>query len=227
VKDKIVVKVSDVKKYFPLDGVTVKALKSCNLNIAQGEMVSIMGPSGSGKSTLMNLIGCLDKPTEGKISINKRGTENLEADDLAQIRNEEIGFVFQNFNLLPRMTALDNVELPLIYAGIKRNRRRKIAQEKLEAVGLANRLHHYPNQLSGGQQQRVAIARALVNNPKIIIADEPTGNLDTKAGMEIMKILKNLHRQGNTIIIVTHDLYIAKKSQRIIKLKDGVIDNGI
>ena len=220
-----IIKVLQVKKHFPLDGITVKAINGIDLEIEEAEMVSIIGPSGSGKSTLMNLIGCLDKPTSGSIYINNKSTEKLDTDELAELRNKQIGFIFQNFNLLPKLTALQNVELPLIYAGIPRIKRRQIAKQKLTAVGLADRLEHRPNQLSGGQQQRVAIARALVNNPKIIIADEPTGNLDTKSGEEILKILKKLDRQGHTIIIVTHDTYISEQSERIIKLRDGVIVN--
>ncbi|MBU0619271.1 ABC transporter ATP-binding protein [Patescibacteria group bacterium] len=219
------IKLSRVKKYFPLDGVTVKALNDISLEIHQQELISIIGPSGSGKSTLMNLIGCLDKPTKGRLIINNKAAENMNTDELARLRNKDIGFVFQSFNLLPRLTALDNVELPLIYAGVDRKRRKNIAREKLTAVGLTDRLHHFPNQLSGGQQQRVAIARALVNNPKIILADEPTGNLDSKSGDEIVKILQDLHRKGKTIIVVSHDPDFAKISQRIIKLKDGKIIN--
>jgi len=218
-----IIKVLQVKKHFPLDGITIKALNGIDLKIDKAEMISITGPSGSGKSTLMNLIGCLDKPTSGAIYINGQLTEKMDADQLANLRNKQIGFVFQNFNLLPRLTAWQNVELPLIYAGITKSKRRQIAKQKLTAVGLADRLEHHPNQLSGGQQQRVAIARALVNNPKIIIADEPTGNLDSKSGQEIMNILKKLGRQGHTIILVTHEDYIAKQSERIIKLKDGVV----
>ena len=225
-KKQIIVKLSNVKKHFPLDGVVIKALNGINLEIYKAQMVSIIGPSGSGKSTLMNLIGCLDKPTFGQIFINSRSTEKMSVNELAEIRNKEIGFVFQTFNLLPRATALENVELPMIYAGISRPKRKQTAKEKLIAVGLGDRLEHLPNQLSGGQQQRVAIARALVNNPKIIIADEPTGNLDSKSGEEILKILKKLDREGHTIIIVTHDLDIAKQTERIVKMKDGVIVNG-
>lgn len=225
-KKQIIVKLSNVKKHFPLDGVVIKALNGINLEIYKAQMVSIIGPSGSGKSTLMNLIGCLDKPTFGQIFINSRSTEKMSKNELAEIRNKEIGFVFQTFNLLPRATALENVELPTIYAGISRGKRKQTAKEKLIAVGLGDRLEHLPNQLSGGQQQRVAIARALVNNPKIIIADEPTGNLDSKSGQEILKILKKLDREGQTIIIVTHDLDIAKQTERIVKMKDGVIVNG-
>jgi len=220
-----IIRVLQVKKHFPLDGITVKALNGINLEIDEAEMVSIIGPSGSGKSTLMNLIGCLDKPTSGSIYINNKSTEKFDSNELAHLRNKEIGFIFQNFNLLPRLTALQNVELPLIYAGFSRNKRQSIAKEKLASVGLEERGKHLPNQLSGGEQQRVAIARALVNNPKIIIADEPTGNLDSKSGQEILKILKNLDRKGHTIIIVTHDLEIAKQTERIINLKDGVVVN--
>jgi len=222
---KSLVKAVDVAKHYPLDGIVVKALRQADLKIQDGEIVSIIGPSGSGKSTLMNLIGCLDTPTKGKIFINGQNTAELDKDELARLRNSTIGFVFQSFNLLPKETALENVELPLVYAGVDRDKRLKIARKKLEDVGLADRIKHFPNQLSGGQQQRVAIARALANNPEIVLADEPTGNLDSKSGAEIIKILKNLNKKGHTIIIVTHDKKLANIANRQINIKDGKIVN--
>lgn len=216
-------KLEKVSKTYFLDGVRVPALRGVSFTIKKGEFVAIMGPSGSGKSTLMHLIGCLDQPTRGKIFLDGQDVSRLSEDQLAQIRNQKIGFVFQNFNLLPKVTALENVELPLIYAGLPAAERRKRALHMLQQVGLAHRASHRPNQLSGGQQQRVAIARALINNPKIILADEPTGNLDTRSGRKIMEIFKNLHRQGHTIVVVTHEPHIASYAQRIIKIKDGQI----
>lgn len=212
-----------VSKIYRLDGVEVKALNNVSLKIEKGAFVSIIGPSGSGKSTLMHLLGLLDKPTSGKIKIE--GKEVFFADDnqLAMLRNRKIGFVFQSFNLLPRTSALENVELPLIYTGVSAGERKRRAQEALQKVGLGHRLTHFPNQMSGGERQRVAIARALINNPAIILADEPTGNLDSKAGAEILKIFQELNREGHTIVLVTHDMEIAKTAQKIIQVKDGRI----
>ncbi len=210
------------KKYL-LGTVRVLALNEISLSIERNEYVAIMGPSGSGKSTLMNIIGCLDVPTSGSYTLNGQAVASLSDDELATIRNKEIGFVFQTFNLLPRADALHNVELPLIYKGVPKAERRIIARETLEKVGLGDRMDHKPNELSGGQRQRVAIARALVNNPSIILADEPTGNLDSTTGEEIMKLFADLNAAGNTIIVVTHEEEIARKSKRIIRLRDGRI----
>ncbi len=218
-----VIAIKNVSKRFQMDGVCITALKNINLNINKGEYVAITGTSGSGKSTLMNLIGCLDKPTEGDVYIDGKKASDLSSNQLAEIRNKKIGFVFQSFNLLARTSALDNVQMPLIYAGIPGRERKRMATNLLGKVGLSKRLEHQPNQLSGGQQQRVAIARALVNNPQIIMADEPTGNLDSKSGRDIMKILADLYKQKRTIVLVTHDIHLAKEAQRQIILKDGEI----
>jgi putative ABC transport system ATP-binding protein len=212
-----------IKTYF-LGLTKVEALRGIDLQIEKNEYVAIMGPSGSGKSTLMNIIGCLDVVTSGKYFLNNNDVSKMKDDELAHIRNKEIGFVFQTFNLLPRANALHNVELPLIYNGTQASKRRDLAMAALEKVGLAERMKHKPNELSGGQRQRVAIARALVNNPSIILADEPTGNLDTKTGAEIMEIFDNLHQQGNTIILVTHESFIAEHANRVVHLKDGKIE---
>ena len=201
----------------------VHALRGVNLRIDRGEYVAIMGPSGSGKSTLMNLIGCLDTPTQGRYWLNSNLVSELDDDELARIRNKEIGFVFQTFNLLARATALHNVELPLIYSGTPSDERIARAKAALEAVDLGSRMNHKPNELSGGQRQRVAIARALVNNPSIILADEPTGNLDSQTGNEIMKLMEDLHRKGNTIVLVTHEADIAEHAYRVVHIKDGVV----
>lgn len=199
----------------------VAALKDVNLHIKAGEFVAIMGPSGSGKSTLMNILGCLDKPTSGEYYLEGKSISQLDSRQLAYVRNKKIGFVFQNFNLLPRMNALRNVEIPMIYAGIPPGERRKRAMEALKSVGLGDRWHHKPNELSGGQRQRVAIARALINSPRIILADEPTGNLDSKSGAEIMEIFAELHRKGTTIVLVTHEDEIARYAQRVVFFRDG------
>jgi putative ABC transport system ATP-binding protein len=203
---------------------TVRALRGVDLKIDKGEYVSIMGPSGSGKSTLMNVLGCLDTPSGGTYNLNRSNVSTMNDDQLAEIRNREIGFVFQNFNLLPRATSLHNVELPLIYNGTPASKRKEQAEKALIKVGLKDRMHHRPNELSGGQRQRVAVARALVNSPSIILADEPTGNLDTRTGDEIMELFEGLHDAGNTIILVTHEEYIAEHTDRIIRLRDGVIE---
>lgn len=220
----MLIEVEQLNKIYQIGTIEVHALRGVDMNIDQNEYVAIMGPSGSGKSTLMNILGCLDTPSSGVYKLAGSLVNEMNDDQLADIRNREIGFVFQTFNLLPRANALHNVELPLVYAGISAGQRRKQATEALERVGLADRMDHKPNELSGGQRQRVAIARALVNNPSIILADEPTGNLDTKTGDEIMNIFTELHNQGNTIILVTHEEYIAEHANRIVRLKDGYIE---
>jgi putative ABC transport system ATP-binding protein len=212
-----------VKNYY-IGSIVVEALRSVDLDIKTNEYVAIMGPSGSGKSTLMNLVGALDTPTSGEYILNGTDVSKMDDDRLAEIRNQEIGFIFQTFNLLPRYTALENVTLPLIYAGIGKNERVEMAKRTLDEVGLADRMDHKPNELSGGQRQRVAVARALVNNPSIILADEPTGNLDSKTSVDIMKLFGLIHERGNTIILVTHEEAIARYAHRIIRLIDGEID---
>lgn len=219
------IRLDNIIRNFFLGQQVVKVLKGISLNIDRNEYVALMGPSGSGKSTLMNLLGCLDTPTSGKYWLNGRDISALSDNELAEIRNGEIGFVFQTFNLLPRSTALENVSLPLVYAGYSSSERRKRAEEVLEQVGLGDRMDHRPNQLSGGQRQRVAVARALVNRPSIILADEPTGNLDTTTSLEIMKLIKDIHSAGNTVILVTHEEDIAEQAERIIRLRDGMVES--
>jgi putative ABC transport system ATP-binding protein len=218
-----VIEIHDIVKNYQVGSVIVRALRSLTVNIDRNEYVAIMGPSGSGKSTLMNLIGCLDTPTSGSYNLNGTDVSKMEDNMLAEIRNKEIGFIFQTFNLLPRYTALENVTLPLIYAGFPRIEREKMAIETLDQVGLGDRMTHKPNELSGGQRQRVAIARALVNKPSIILADEPTGNLDSKTSIDIMGLLDEIHKKGNTVIVVTHEEDIARHAARIIKLIDGEV----
>jgi putative ABC transport system ATP-binding protein len=220
---RVVLEVDHVSKVYELEGVTVNALLDVSLQIRQGEMVSIMGPSGSGKSTLMHIIGLLDRPTTGTVCIEGEEVSSLSPNELSQIRNKRIGFVFQAFNLLSRTSALANVELPLVYAGVGGARRRQMAKEALERVGLGERLGHTSSQLSGGQQQRVAIARALVTEPSIVLADEPTGNLDSRSGVEVMEMLQDLNEEGITVVLVTHDPNVARHAQRIIEIADGRI----
>lgn len=219
-----IIETSEISKIYKMGTQTVEALKSISIEINRGEYVAFMGPSGSGKSTLMNIIGCLDTPTAGRYVLNNNDVSDLTENELAEIRNKEIGFVFQTFNLLPRASALENVALPLIYAGYGKSDREEMALEALTNVGLGDRAHHKPNELSGGQRQRVAIARALVNNPSIILADEPTGNLDTKTSYDIMDLFQKLHDAGNTIIMVTHEDDIAHYAHRIIRLRDGLVE---
>ncbi len=220
----LVIDIEDVVKLYPMGAETIHALRGVSLKIRRNEYLAIMGPSGSGKSTLMNMLGCLDTPTTGRYEFNGRNVAAMDDDELADIRNREIGFVFQTFNLLPRSNALRNVELPLVYSGMAPEEREDRAREALEAVGLGNRMHHKPNELSGGQRQRVAIARALVNRPSIILADEPTGNLDSQTGTEIMALFNDLYERGNTIIVVTHEEDIARHARRIVRLRDGLLD---
>jgi len=219
------IKITNIKRDFALGNEIINVLKGIDLNINKGEYVALMGPSGSGKSTLMNLLGCLDTPTSGQYILNGNDVSQMTDDQLADIRNKEIGFVFQTFNLLPRTTALDNVALPMIYAGYSKSERTARATEVLTQVGLENRMDHEPNQLSGGQRQRVAVARALVNKPSIILADEPTGNLDSKTSVEIMNLFNEIHANGNTVILVTHEEDIAAYAHRIIRLRDGLVES--
>jgi putative ABC transport system ATP-binding protein len=219
-----IINIENIAKIYQVGFEEVHALRDVSLRIDKNEYVAIMGPSGSGKSTLMNMLGCLDTPTSGKYDFNGQSVSDMTDNELARIRNKEIGFVFQTFNLLPRSDALHNVELPLIYAGISYDERRERAKKALIDVGLGDRMHHKPNELSGGQRQRVAVARALVTNPSIILADEPTGNLDSKTGEEIMLLFNEIHLKGNTIILVTHEEYIAEHAARIIRLKDGLVE---
>jgi putative ABC transport system ATP-binding protein len=220
----LVIEIEGVTKLYKMGEETIHALRGVSLKIHRNEYLAIMGPSGSGKSTLMNMLGCLDTPTAGRYEFSRKDVAAMVDDELAAIRNQEIGFVFQTFNLLPRSTALHNVELPLIYAGVPRDERLERARQALENVGLGNRMDHRPNELSGGQRQRVAIARALVNKPSIILADEPTGNLDSRTGEEIMALFEQLYAQGNTLIVVTHEEDIARHSRRIVRLRDGLIE---
>lgn len=219
-----IIETREISKIYRMGNQTVNALQSISISINRGEYVAFMGPSGSGKSTLMNIVGCLDTPTTGTYMLNNKLVSEMTENELADTRNKEIGFVFQTFNLLPRASALENIALPLIYAGYSKSERNEMAMQALENVGLAERSHHKPNELSGGQRQRVAIARALVNNPSIILADEPTGNLDTKTSYDIMNLFQELHDKGNTIIMVTHEDDIAHYAHRIIRLRDGLIE---
>ena len=220
-----IIETHHISRIYKMGDTVVNALQDISISIDKGEYVAFMGPSGSGKSTLMNIVGCLDSPTSGSYSLNNHLVSEMTENELAEIRNKEIGFVFQTFNLLPRASALENVALPLVYAGYSKSERTEIAMEALESVGLADRHHHKPNELSGGQRQRVAIARALVNKPSIILADEPTGNLDTKTSYGIMALFQDLHDRGNTIIMVTHEDDIAHYAHRIIRLRDGLVES--
>lgn len=220
-----IIETFELAKIYKMGEELIHALRSVSIQVFKGEYVSFMGPSGSGKSTLMNIIGCLDTPTSGRYILNGKDVSDMDENELAEIRNKEIGFIFQTFNLLPRSSALDNVALPLIYAGYGRSEREEMAYEALKGVGLADRAKHKPNELSGGQRQRVAIARALVNNPSILLADEPTGNLDSKTSYDIMDLFNELHEKGNTIIMVTHEEDIARYSHRIVRLRDGLVES--
>lgn len=220
-----IIELSNISKKYQIGNEVIHALRSVSLNIYKNEYVVLMGPSGSGKSTLMNMLGCLDSPTGGEYILNKLSVAKMSDNELAEVRNKEIGFVFQTFNLLPRSSTLENVMLPLVYAGIPKQEREEKAKKVLEQVGLGNRMSHKPNELSGGQRQRVAIARALVNNPAIILADEPTGNLDSKTSIEIMGLFEEIHKNGNTIILVTHEEDIALHAHRIVRLKDGMVES--
>ena len=222
-----IIETNDISRIYRMGGETIKALDSISITINKGEYVAFMGPSGSGKSTLMNIVGCLDTPSNGTYILNGKDVSNMTDNELAEVRNKEIGFVFQTFNLLPRSSALENVALPLVYAGYKKSQREEMAMAALESVKLGDRAKHKPNELSGGQRQRVAIARALINNPSIILADEPTGNLDSKTSYEIMELFEALYAKGNTIIMVTHEEDIAKYAHRIVRLRDGLIESDV
>lgn len=220
-----IIRISNIAKTYRIGAEIIHALRDVSIDIKKNEYVALMGPSGSGKSTLMNILGCLDTPTNGSYVLNGTDVSKMHDNELAEVRNREIGFVFQTFNLLPRSTALENVALPLVYAGIGSTQRKEIAMKTLNDVGLGDRVHHKPNELSGGQRQRVAVARALVNNPSIILADEPTGNLDTKTSIEIMGLFEEIHRKGNTVILVTHEEDIARHAHRIVRLRDGLVES--
>ena len=224
--DKII-EIKGLKREFAVGSEIVKALKGVDVSVMKNEYLAMMGPSGSGKSTLMNLLGCLDTPTAGAYNLNGTNVSSLKDDDLAEIRNKEIGFIFQTFNLLPRLTALENVSLPLVYAGYNSEDRKIKAKDVLEKVGLGDRMDHRPNQLSGGQRQRVAVARALVNDPSIILADEPTGNLDSKTSLDIMRLFEEIHEMGNTLIVVTHEEEVASHAHRILRLRDGLVESDL
>lgn len=219
------IKLENVKKIYRLEKVYITALRGISFEIEEGEYVAIVGPSGSGKSTIMNLIGCLDKPTSGRVLIEGKDTKKMSEKKLAEIRRKKIGFVFQQFNLIPRLTAIENVELPMWFSGIGARERRKRAKKLLEAVDLGDRLNHRPGEISGGEQQRVAIARALANNPSIILADEPTGNLDSKSGEEIISLLEELNNEGKTLVVVTHEKHIERRARRVIRIKDGMVED--
>ena len=222
-----IIEIKGLKREFLVGSEIVKALKGVDVSVKKSEYLAMMGPSGSGKSTLMNLLGCLDTPTAGAYNLNGIDVSSLKDDDLAEIRNKEIGFIFQTFNLLPRLTALENVYLPLVYAGYNSEDRKIKAQDVLEKVGLGDRMDHRPNQLSGGQRQRVAVARALVNDPSIILADEPTGNLDSKTSSDIMRLFEEIHKMGNTLIVVTHEEEVASHAHRILRLRDGLVESDL
>lgn len=223
--DQALIELKGIKKSYKLGDQVVHALRNIDLNIFKGEYIALMGPSGSGKSTLMNIIGCLDSPTAGTYFLNGKEVNRMDDEELSTLRNQEIGFIFQTFNLLPRLRALENVALPLVYSGVSKSERTKKAEEALKDVGLGDRMNHKPNELSGGQRQRVAVARALVNHPSILLADEPTGNLDSATSLEIMNLFAELHKKGNTIILVTHEEDIAQHAHKVIRMKDGMIDN--
>jgi len=224
-EQQVMIRLLDIRKYYKVGTQTVKALQGISLNIYKNEYVALMGASGSGKSTLMNILGCLDTPTSGEYFLNGKDVSKMDDNSLAEIRNKEIGFIFQTFNLLPRSSALENVTLPLVYAGFPKARRIEKAMQVLKSVSLSDRVHHKPNELSGGQRQRVAVARALVNDPSIILADEPTGNLDSKTSIEMMGLFEEIHKLGNTVIVVTHEEDIARHAHRIIRLRDGEVES--